>query len=440
MSQESSSIPFASRRKTFLKALGNGIALFPASNKLIRNNDVTHPHRQDSNFFYLTGFEEASSLALFSPQSAAPFQMFVLPKDKTKELWEGVIAGPEIARKKYGADLAHPSNDVALFDRIFVEELAKADALYYRVGESAQRDQHIFRLLHRATRKLGRTGRPYWPIKDPNELLGEMRLFKTSEEIARLRKAAEISAKAHTSLMKSTQPGMHEYELEAQLYQEFRSGGAKRLGYDSIVASGANACVLHYTENERQIKSDDLVLVDAGAEYDYYTADITRTFPAGKEFTAPQREIYDAVLKAQLACVELARPGKTLRGLQECAIEILTEELLSLGILKGQKKQLMSSKAHQEYFPHGIGHWLGMDVHDIGKYYASDYEDPRPFEPGMVFTIEPGLYIQKYSSAPEKYKGIGVRIEDDVVITKNGCDVLTKDVPKATEEIEALRN
>jgi len=436
--QEIEPIDFTSRRKHFLNRIKGGVAVFPSASTVVRNNDVHHPYRQESNFYYLTGFDEPHSICLLASTHRQPFQMFVQPKDKTKELWEGKILGPEGVKAEIGADAAHPSTPGSYFDDAFVEAIANADALYYRVGVDVGFDQRIFGLMQRASRKLGRTGRPLWPIYDPTEIVGEMRLVKTKPEIERLQTAAHITAEAHVNAMRFTKPGMFEYEVEAVLYHGFRIHGASRLGYSSIVASGANSCVLHYNANNRRMAEKDLLLVDAGAEFDYYTADITRVFPVGGTFTEEQREVYGAVLKAQKACIAMARPGKTLRDIHDGAVEVLVEELKKLKVLKGPSNSIIKKKEYLAFYPHSTGHWLGMDVHDVGKYYQAKYESARRLQPGMVFTIEPGLYFGLDSPGPSKYKGIGVRIEDDILITSTGCRIMTSGVPKEIEEVESL--
>jgi len=428
------------RRTHFLSKIKGSVALLVAAPHVIRNNDVYHAYRQDSNFYYLTGLEEAESFCLLDPQSKTPFTLFLEPRDKTKELWEGKMLGLEGAKEELGAQRALSSKETSLFDEAVIEALLKAESLYYRVGVNPLLDQRVFSLMLKAAKRLGRTGRSLWPIIDPNEILGEMRLVKTANEIACLQAAASITAQAHSDAMRFCRPGMYEFELEAALFHSFRAAGAGRLGYGSIVASGENACVLHYVNNDRKMTENDLILIDAGAEYDYYTADITRCFPVGTRFTPEQKEVYQAVLLAQKECVAMARPGRTLKEIHEHAVEVLTEELKRLKVLKGSTASLIKSEAYRPYYPHGTGHWLGMDVHDLGRYYEETYSNSRKLKPGMVFTVEPGLYFGKDSKAPSKFKGIGVRIEDDVLITEKGHQVLTSAVPKEVEEIESLRS
>lgn len=431
-------VDFAARRRAFLKKIKGGVALFPSAPEALRNNDVHHPYRQDSNFFYLTGFEEPHSLCLLCPEGKAPFQMFVQPKDKTKELWEGKVLGPDAAKTRLGADAAFPSTIESKFDERLLDCLKEAETVYYRVGVNAEMDQRLFRLLAAACRKLGRTGRPLWPILDPEMILGEMRLVKTAAEQQRLQIAADITAEAHVAAMRTAKPQMFEYEVEAALHHAFRAHGSGRVGYSSIVASGPNACVLHYVQNDRRMSGRDLLLVDAGAEFDYYTADITRVSPVGGTFTEPQRQVYETVLEAQKEVLRVAKPGKTIQFLHRTAIEVLVEGLKRLKVLKGPTKKLIDAKAYAPFYPHGTSHWLGMDVHDIGTYYVERYENHRKFAPGHVFTVEPGLYFAPDGPGPARFKGIGVRIEDDVLITSQGAKVLTVKAPKEIEELESL--
>lgn len=435
---DSHKIDFAGRRKTFLSRIKNAVAVFPSAPSLIRNDDVHHPFRQESNFFYLTGHDEPNAMCILAPNSKTPFQMFVQPKDPTKEMWEGKILGVDGAKSTLGANAAYPSN-TGDFDRAFIEAMKDADVVYYRLGWNTEFDSRMIQLLRKAVKELGRTGRPLWPVMDPTDILGDMRQIKSKPEIERLARAAAITADAHVNAMKISKPGMYEYEIEAILYHSFRVQGASRLGYGSIVAAGQNACVLHYTTVDKKIQDRDLLLIDAGAEFDYYTADITRTFPVSGTFTHEQREVYSAVLKVQKDCIKMVKPGRTMREIHEAAIEGLTEELKRLKVLKGATDALIKKKAFFPFYPHGTGHWLGMDVHDTGKYYTGELDRYRKLEPGMVFTIEPGLYFSPdVAVTPARYKGIGVRIEDDILVTEKGCTVLTSGAPKEVDELESL--
>jgi Xaa-Pro aminopeptidase len=433
-------IDFSARRKTFLSKIKRGVAVFTSAPERMRNSDVAHPYRQDSSFYYLTGLSEPHSLCLLAPQAKHPFHIFVQPKDPRRELWEGPVLGPEAARGALNADAASPSTPGSEFDEAFIAAVQEAEAVYYRLGVDPTFDQRLLRLMNEAIRRMRRSNRALWPIFDTSEIIGEMRLVKSRQEVQRLQMAAHITAEAHINAMKIAKPEMYEYEVEAVLHHAFRMLGAERLGYGSIVASGANACTLHYEVNNRKMQNGDLLLIDAAAEYDYYTADITRTFPVGAAFSESQREIYLAVLRAQKECIAEVRPGKTLRALHDLAAEVLTEELRRLKILKGTTAQILKKKQYAAYFPHGTSHWLGMDVHDIGRYCDTSPGEDRKLQAGQVFTIEPGLYFSPDSNAPAKYKSIGVRIEDDILVTAEGCKVLTTAVPKEVEEIEALRN
>jgi Xaa-Pro aminopeptidase len=438
MSGEVSKIDFSLRRKALFQKLGKGVVVLVAPEEPLRNQDVHYAFRQNSNLYYMTGFSEPHSLALLAGASEKRFQIFVHPKDKLRELWEGRITGPEKAKTLLGADFAAPSLPEGPFDTAFIEALLEADRVYYRLGLDAEMDKRVLRLMAQAMRRLGRTGRSLWPIHDPDEIFGELRSIKSKPEVDRLQKAADISCEAHQNAMRIAKPGMFEYQVEAALFHAFRGNGAGRLGYESIVASGPNACVLHYRNNDRRMEEGDLLLIDAGGEYDYYTADITRTFPVSGRFSEAQADVYQAVLEAQKSCISMARPGKTLREIHAHAIEVLTEQLKKLKVLKGPTASLIKKREFAAYYPHGTGHWLGMDVHDIGKYYMEKYDQPRKLVPGMVFTIEPGLYFGLDSKAPARFKGIGVRIEDDILVTQNGCKVLTSAAPKEIEEVEAL--
>ncbi len=439
------SIPYAARRQHFLSQISkdgaNSVAIVPAHPELIRNNDVHFKFRQDSSFKYLTGFEEPDAVAVLrNVGGKKEFILFVRPKDLEKEIWTGYRCGVEGAVAKFGADRAYP---IAEFDTQMAKMLQGTDRVYYSFFKTLHMngveylDQKILRLLDGYRSSLGRTGRGLVPIYDVNEVLGEMRLYKAPEEIERLRKACEISALAHCEAMARCRPGLYEYQVEALLEYVFRNAGSDRHGYPSIVAGGANATILHYIENSARLKDGDLFLIDAGAEVEYYTGDITRTFAVNGKMTAVQREIYDIVLTVQKECIKMARPGATMAGIHNFAVEALTDAMVSLKFLTGDRKKIVDTLAFKRYYPHGTGHFLGMDVHDTGLYQLNG--EPRKLEPGMAFTIEPGFYVlHDDSQVPAKYRGIGIRIEDDIVITPEGCDVLTSGVPKEVDEMAAL--
>ncbi len=431
-------IDFGARRASFFKKLGDSIALLPAADIQMRNDDVDFTYRQESDFFYLTGFEEPRSFALFSPHSKAPYQAFVQPKDKEREMWDGYRLGAQAAKNTLKCDAAFPSEPAVHWEEALLEALGHADKIYYRVGRNPDRDRRLFTLFEQAKRKNHKSGRSFWPIHDPDELLSEMRLIKSRAELNRLQVAGSISAEAHVNAIRAAKPGMFEYEVQAVIEHTFRARGASRVGYDSIVASGVNACVLHYHSNSRRMEKNELLLVDAGAEFEYYTADITRTFPISGNFTKEQAEIYDVVLAAQKESIRAARPGRKVEEINNVTIEVLTEGLKKLKILKGTTKSLIEKKAYKPFYPHGASHWLGMDVHDAGRYTEGPKKESRRLVSGMVLTVEPGLYFAPDSAAPARYKGIGVRIEDDIWVSPQGPVILTSGVPKEREEVEAL--
>lgn len=415
-----------------MRAHPSAAFLFPSNDELIRNSDVHFPFRQESNFYYLTGFEEAHSFLVLTPHRTV---LFVHPRDPSKELWEGELYGVEGATNVFGADEAYSIEEL---EKKLPELLKGTDQVFYALGHDETMDRNVLSALKTYRRSLGRSGKGILPIRDPNEVLGEMRLFKAPEEVELLRKASSITALAHKTAMKEVRPGMNEGEVEALVDYIFRKNGCKRVGYPSIVAQGKNACCLHYRSNNEILRDGQLLLIDAAGEYDYYSSDITRTFPVGKKFTAPQAKIYDLVLKAQKEAIAMAKPGEVLPAIHKHASLVMIEGLLSLGLLKGKAEELFESNAYKRFYPHNTSHLLGMDVHDVGLYLKDG--KPRPLEPGMCFTIEPGLYIQTYDQdAPAEYKGIGIRIEDDILITPSGHENLTKDAPKERAELEALK-
>ena len=421
----------------------NSIAIVPAAREAVRSHDTNYRYRQNSDFFYLTGFEEPDAIAVIAPAKEKKLTMFVRPRDLEQEIWNGYRAGVEGAVNDYGADEAFPITE---FDQKLPEIMDGPEVLYYAFGHTtAEMDQRIIRQLTSMRETNRKPLEPPRAIVDPSAILHEMRVIKSESEIEIMHRAADIAAEAHVEAMKAVRPGMKEYEVEAMLEAYFRKHGASGSSYTSIVGAGANATVLHYINNMDELKDGDLLLVDAGAEYKGYASDITRTFPINGKFTQAQRDIYDLVLKTQMSCVDMVRPGVRLEDLKTHSIEILTDGMVELGLLKGDPKRLIEEKKYMQFYMHNLGHFLGIDVHDAGRYYFNG--ESRPAEPGMVMTIEPGLYISPDTSRipegfnkdiPEKYLGIGVRIEDDVLVTGNGSRVLTHKVPKDAGEIEAL--
>ncbi|MBI2969301.1 MAG: Xaa-Pro aminopeptidase [Gammaproteobacteria bacterium] len=426
---------YTRRRKRLMDMMGdNSIAIVPTAPVRIRNRDVEYPFRPDSDFLYLTGFTEPEAVAVLVPdRSSGEFVLFCRERDPKMETWTGTRAGLEGACEIHGADDAFPIGDL---DDILPNLLEDRERIYHTMGHDAAFDQRVVGWVNQVREK-GRAG-----INAPDEfisfthLLHDMRLYKSRREVAAIRRAARISSEAHKRAMQVCRPGMAEYQIEAELIHEFLRQGARSPAYPPIVGGGANGCILHYTQNSDLMRDGDLLLIDAGAEFDGYASDITRTFPINGEFSAPQREIYEIVLEAQRAAIHAVRPGNHWNDPHDAAVRVLTEGLVSLGILRGRVKSLIREQAFSQYYMHRTGHWLGLDVHDVGDYKVEG--EWRVLERGMVMTVEPGLYFQPRRGLAKKWWNIGVRIEDDVLVTRNGHDVLSRDVPKTIDEIEGL--
>ena len=410
------------------------VAIIPGAHEPRRSNDTHYRFRQDSDFFYLTGFEEPDSLAVICSEKEPKYTLFVRPRDPEREIWDGRRAGVEGAKSEFGAGEAFP---IAEFESKLADFLDGAEILYYRLGVDRELDDTIIKEISRMRAWNRKPIHPPQTIIDAATIVHELRVVKRPEELEIMQAAADIAAEAHVEAMKAARPGMKEYEVEALIEQVFRRHGAAAPAYTSIVGAGPNATVLHYINNDGDLRDGDLLLVDAGAEYKGYASDITRTFPINGHYSPAQREIYDLVLKAQMSCVEMVRPGVTHEQLKQHSIEVLTEGMVELGMLKGKPEDLIKEKKYEKFYMHGLGHMLGIDVHDVGRYYYG--QDSRALEPGVVMTVEPGIYVAPDTKdVPEKYLGIGVRIEDDVLCTNNGPRVLTTKVPKHPEEIENL--
>jgi Xaa-Pro aminopeptidase len=423
------------RRERYIEKLGEAVALLPSAHGVVRSADSEFPFRQDSDFHYLTGLDEPDCVALLRPQSEQRFVLFVRPRDRDAEVWTGRRTGVEGATGIYGADVAYPMTEL---DARLPELLLDVDVLQYALGCDPSMDARVVRLLaeHRRTRP--RRGRGLVRIDDPSPLLHEMRLFKDAYELDRMRTAAAISTEAHVRIMQEARPGMREFELQARLENDFRRRGSSGPAYGSIVGGGANATILHYVENRDELREGDLVLVDAGCEYEGYAADITRTWPVGPGFSPAQTDIYNVVLEAQKQAIEEVQPGARFIDAHDRAVEVLCDGLVDLGLVEGPPDRARESGDYRKYYMHRTSHWLGLDVHDVGLYESGGAS--RLLEPGMVLTVEPGIYVAADDpNAPERYRGIGVRIEDDVLVTPTGHDVLTCDVPKEREAVEALR-
>lgn len=426
----------ADRRTRVLGAMepGSVMLLFAAPHPL-RNGDSEYKYRPSSDVLYLTGWEDPEVVVFLRPDAEEPFVLFVQPREPEREVWTGLRAGVEGAVGDFGATAAYPISELS--SRL-PEMLLGATTLYHDLGIREAMDELVSTALT-AARRASRTSHQEVPgaIVSLSRLLHEQRLVKSEAEIDLLREAARITGEAHRAAMKATKPGMYEYELEALIDYTFRALGGVGPGYTSIVGSGANACILHYISNRDQLADGDLVLVDAGCEYGWYTADVTRTWPVNGTFSTPAREIYELVLATNEAVIDKVQPGTPYTALQQLAVRLMTQGLVDLGILVGDVDTLIEDKTYRRFYMHGVGHWLGLDVHDAGK-YDLDCE-PRTLEPGMVLTVEPGLYVSPMDlEVPERYRGIGVRIEDDVLVTENGPDVLTREIPKRVEDVEAL--
>jgi Xaa-Pro aminopeptidase len=427
---------FAARRAELMKAIGpNAVAIVKSLPERLRNGDALHPFRQHSDVVYLTGFVEPETTLVLRPGADEDrVVMFVRPRDPAMEIWDGRRAGLEGAKERYGADAAFPASEL---EAKLPELVANVDEWHVGLGIDDDLDQLVARTLARLRRTEKKGKRPPRAIVDPRVALHELRLVKRSEELTALRKASKISAEAHVAAMKLGRPGVFEHELEAVINYTFRKQGGGGPGYATIVGAGENATILHYIENRCAIADGDLVLVDAGCEYDHYTADITRTWPANGTFSPAQRDVYQLVLSTQMRAIEMARPGATLEQIHEYCVRSLTEGMVSLGLLSGSVDQLIADHSYRKFYMHGTSHWLGLDVHDAGA-YTQDGKS-RPLAPGMVITVEPGLYIAADApDVPDALRGIGVRIEDDVAITAGPPEVLTSACPKQIAELEEL--
>jgi Xaa-Pro aminopeptidase len=427
---------FKRRRKKVMAVMDDDcIAIVPTAPPRHRNRDVEYPYRPDSDFYYLTGFSEPEAVAVLAPgRPQGEFILFCRERDPEMEQWNGARAGLEGACSDYGADDAFPIGDI---DDILPGLLETRSHVYYAMGYYQEFDQRMLTWVNKL-RTRSRAG-----VNSPaqfvalDHVLHDMRLYKSRAEIKTMSHAVEISASAHRRAMSVCRPGLTEYQVEAELMHEFMRAGGRNVAYPPIIAGGANACVLHYTENAARLNDGDLLLIDAGVEYDYYASDITRTFPVNGKFSKQQREIYALVLEAQYAAIEQVRPGNHWNDPHEAAVQVITEGLVDLGLLKGRVSSLIKKEAHRKFYMHRTGHWIGMDVHDVGDYKIEG--EWRVLEPGMVMTVEPGIYISGGSrSVAKKWWNIGVRIEDDVLVTSDKPQVLSKAAPKRIEEIEAL--
>ena len=424
--------PHLERRRRVLAQMGEGVMIIAQAPEVLRNRDTHYPYRYDSYFYWLTGFPEPEAVLVLVAGRRPRQVLFCREKHPERETWDGYRYGPQAAAEVFGFDAAYP---IAQLDKRMGRYLADRPVLHYLIGHDPAWDNRVLGWLN-AVRARARAGvRAPDRLIDARALLDEQRLIKDTHELDLMRRAADISAAAHRRAMRAVAAGRFEYEIEAELLYEFRRQGAAAPAYTPIVAGGANACVLHYVSNDQPLRDGDLLLIDAGAEYGGYAADITRTFPVNGRFTGPQRTVYEIVLAAQAAAIEAVRPGNAWNAPHEAALKVLTQGLKDLKLLHGDLDALIEDEAYKPYYMHRTGHWLGMDVHDAGEYKVDGKW--RIFQPGMTCTVEPGLYLRADKKVPKAYRDIGIRIEDDVLVTESGCEVLTAAAPKTVTEIEA---
>ncbi|CAM4263533.1 hypothetical protein F901_03706 [Acinetobacter dispersus] len=428
---------FKHRRDLLAEKIGrNSIAIIATRAEMYRNRDADYKYRADSSFFYLTGFAEPEAVAVietFAEGEDYSYSLFCRERDREMEIWHGYRAGVDGAIEIYDADEAYA---IDLLDEEIIEKLLNKQRLYYRIGQQAEFDARVSEWIQKADAEQRRGSAAPAELIQLDRIVDEMRLKKSAQEIELMQIASNISAEAHTRAMQTVKPNMMEYALEAELNYIFGKNGCVP-SYNSIVGGGENACILHYVENNKPLKDGDLVLIDAACEYEFYASDITRTFPVNGKFSPEQKALYNIVLEAQLAAIDATRIGNHYKYPHQVAVRILTQGLVDLGLMSGDVDELIESEAFRQFFMHGTGHWLGMDVHDVGAYKTG--EDWRAYEAGMVVTVEPGLYVAPDDETVDaKWRGIGIRIEDDIVVTENGPLVLTKNVVKTVEEIESL--
>ncbi|HEY7759716.1 MAG TPA: aminopeptidase P N-terminal domain-containing protein [Burkholderiales bacterium] len=424
---------YRERRQRLTRQMGRGVAVISTAPERLRNRDAHYPFRFDSYFHYLTGFPEPEAVVVILAGDQAKSLIFCRDKDLEREIWDGFRYGPEAARQVFGFDEGHPFSKL---DEMMPGLLADQPAIFCDVGENSEWDARLIQWLN-AVRAQVRTGvSAPGEIRDVRKLLDEMRLIKDAAELDVMRRAAEISAAAHRRAMQATRPGRCEYQIEAELLHEFRACGAQAPAYTPIVAGGANACVLHYVANDAPLRDGDLLLIDAGCELDGYASDITRTFPVNGRFSGPQRDIYALVLSAQAAAIDAVRPGALWQDPHDAAVRVLAQGFIDLGLCQGTPEGVIESGDYKKFYMHRTGHWLGMDVHDCGDYKRDGQW--RALAPGMVLTVEPGCYVRPGEGVPERFWNIGVRIEDDALVTAAGCEIITAAAPKAIAEVEAV--
>lgn len=425
---------FKERRNLLASKIKGGALVLAAHPEVIRNNDVHYPYRQDSNLFYFTGFEEPNSVLVFRPGCNPETVLFVQPKDVSKETWTGFRYGPEAARQQFNIEITH---EIESLNEVLPKLLQEVDCVYHSMFVNRDFDATLLKLSEEIALSRSRTNKGHLNILDARPVIGELRLRKTAYEVQMMRKACQISAEAHVEVMKATRPGVNERALHGVFLKAIMARGCAREGYGSIVASGVNATTLHYVFNDQVCRDGEILLVDAGGEYNFYTADITRAYPVGGRFNTDQKRVYQKMLDLQKKLILLVKPGQTREGIQKIAIAGLTDIMIDEKLLKGKRDELIEKKEFFKFYPHGIGHWLGMDVHDIGLTEING--EPRPLEAGFVMTIEPGLYIPREAQGvPDALRGLGIRIEDDILVTADGHENMTAGCPKEISELEAI--
>lgn len=425
---------FAERRKRLSALVGDSIVIIPAHPEYIRNNDVHYPYRQDSNLFYLTGFEEPGSVFVLRPGRNPESILFVLPKDVASETWTGFRYGPDETKKQFGIDQTFSIKDL---DTELPKFFKEQDRVYYSMYINSDFDKKILEMSSQLALTRSRSNKGHLNILDLRPVIGELRLKKTGEEIVEIKKACQISAQAHVDVMKACKPGINERALHGVFLKGIMERGAAREGYGTIVASGSAATTLHYVFNDQPCRDGDMLLIDGGAEFNFYTGDITRTYPVNGKFNQAQARVYQKVLNLQKSLVAAVKPGETREGMQKQTISGLVDIMMEEKLLRGSKSEILDKKEYLKFYPHGVSHWLGLDVHDIG--ITETNGEPRPYEPGFLLTVEPGLYVPiDMPGVPDDLRGIGIRIEDDILVTNSGNENLTEACPKEIAELEAL--
>jgi len=424
---------YAGRRARLAARMKHGIAVIPTAPERVRNRDAHYPYRYDSYFYYLTGFREPDAVLVVVAGEESRSVLFCREKNEEREIWDGFRHGPEGARTAFGFDDAHP---IGKLDELMPELISNQPAVHCHLGADPAWDGRLMSWLNEVRARVRAGVSAPQTISDVHVVVDEMRLIKDSTEIALMRRAAEISSAAHRRAMHTARPGVAEHAIEAELLHEFRRNGAQAPAYTPIVASGAHACVLHYVENNGVLKDGDLLLIDAGCELDGYASDITRTFPVSGRFSGPQRDLYELVLAAQAAAIEHIKPGNRWIVPHEAAVKVLAQGFIDFGLLSGSLEQALETESYKKFYMHRTGHWLGLDVHDVGDYKTDG--EWRELAPGMLLTVEPGCYVRRADDVPQHYAGIGIRIEDDALVTEDGCEIITSGAPKALSEIEAL--